>query len=77
MTQAVFYIGTSGWTYPHWFGRFYPRDLPKNQWLHFYAAQFNAVEINATFYRSFSETTFKRWHDAVPPHFHYVVKGAR
>lgn len=77
MNKTHFYIGTSGWTYPHWNGHFYPRDLPKNQWLNYYALHFNAVEINATFYRSFPEKTFKHWYDEVPENFHYVVKGSR
>ena len=30
-------IGTSGWVYPHWRGRFYPKALPTSEWLAFYA----------------------------------------
>lgn len=77
MEESHVYIGTSGWTYPHWAGRFYPRDLPKNQWLQYYTQHFNAVEINATFYRSFQEKTYQHWREEAPPHFHYVVKGSR
>jgi hypothetical protein len=25
-------IGTSGWNYDHWQGRFYPDDLPQSRW---------------------------------------------
>jgi len=41
-------IGTSGWHYNHWIGRFYPEKLPKDQWLEFYAQSFDTVEINST-----------------------------
>lgn len=77
MEESHIHIGTSGWTYSDWAGRFYPQDLPKNQWLNFYTQHFNAVEINATFYRSFQETTYQHWREEAPPHFHYVIKASR
>ena len=44
-------IGTSGWQYDHWRGRFYPGGMAKRRWLEHYQSVFPAVEINATFYR--------------------------
>ena len=38
-------IGTSGYDYPEWKGVFYPKDF-----LSYYAIQFNALELNNTFY---------------------------
>ena len=38
-------IGTSGWVYPHWKGRFYPRELPQREWLRYYAERFDTVEM--------------------------------
>ena len=46
------FIGTSGWTYDGWRGRFYPRDLRKRDWLAWYATQFSTTEINGSFYRT-------------------------
>ena len=43
------YIGTSGFSYREWKGKFYPEDLPKNGWLAYYAERFPTVEINAEF----------------------------
>lgn len=43
-------IGTSGYDYPEWKGVFYPRDLKRKDFLPFYATQFNALELNNTFY---------------------------
>ncbi len=40
-----YYIGTSGWHYEHWRGRFYPEKLTRAKWLEFYAGHFTAVEI--------------------------------
>lgn len=75
--KVDFYIGASGWTYDHWKGDFYPGDLTKSRWFEFYAQHFNAVEINATFYRSFKVETYQKWRDKAPPGFRYAVKASR
>jgi len=72
-----FYIGTSGWAYPHWRGRFYPPDLPSSQRFAFYARHLNAVEINATFYRAFKEPTYMKWAAQAPEGFRYVLKAPK
>ena len=43
-------IGTSGYDYPEWKGVFYPQDLKRKVFLSYYATQFNALELNNTFY---------------------------
>ena len=43
-------IGTSGYDYPEWKGVFYPLDLKRADFLKYYASQFNALELNNTFY---------------------------
>ncbi|MDI6450030.1 DUF72 domain-containing protein [Anaerobaca lacustris] len=70
-------IGTSGWHYDHWRGRFYPEKLPKNRWLEHYAQHFDTVEINNTFYHLPKEHTVVNWHDTAPAHFLYAVKASR
>lgn len=70
-------IGTSGWVYPHWKGRFYPKDLPSKEWFAYYAARFPTVEINNSFYRLPSEQTFRNWRAQAPPGFIYAVKASR
>ena len=37
-------IGTSGWQYRDWRGRFYPQRMPQRLWLEHYAAHFATVE---------------------------------
>ena len=54
------YIGTSGFTYSDCRTPFYPKGTPQKQWLAYYAQHYNAVEINATFYRPFSEKVMSR-----------------
>jgi uncharacterized protein YecE (DUF72 family) len=72
-----FFVGTSGWTYDHWKGRFYPADLPKSHWFDFYAHHFSSVEINATFYRTFQDQTYHKWKERAPQGFGYVLKAPR
>ncbi|PZR64543.1 MAG: DUF72 domain-containing protein [Candidatus Eremiobacter antarcticus] len=72
-----FYVGTSGWSYQHWRGRFYPKKLPASQWLLFYTEHFRTVEINASFYRLPKRSVFKSWRKQVPQGFVFAVKGSR
>jgi uncharacterized protein YecE (DUF72 family) len=73
----TFFIGTSGWTYDHWRGCFYPQELAKSRWFDFYASRFNAVEINATFYRTFKDQTYLNWKARAPQKFSYVLKAPK
>ena len=42
-------VGTSGFSYKEWLGKFYPEKLPGDRMLAFYAKHFETVEINNTF----------------------------
>ncbi len=72
-----YHIGTSGWHYDHWQGRFYPEKLSKTKWLEFYAAHFTTVELNNSFYRLPSEAAFAAWHQSSPAGFTFAVKVSR
>jgi uncharacterized protein YecE (DUF72 family) len=71
------YIGTSGWSYPHWKGNFYPDNLAKSNWFEYYLQNFDTVEVNATFYRRFKDETYEKWKKRVPKEFRYVLKVPR
>ena len=71
------YVGTSGWQYPHWRGRFYPEGVPQRRWLAFYAARFPAVEVNNAFYRLPDRAIFESWRDRTPAGFVVAVKASR
>ncbi len=70
-------IGTSGWQYPHWRGRFYPERLSASRWLEHYAARFQSVEVNNTFYRLLDASTFDDWAARTPDDFVMAVKMSR
>lgn len=70
-------IGTSGWMYPHWRGRFYPPNLRSADQLAFYGAEFGTVELNNSFYRQPDRHRFEAWAATVPEGFVFAVKGSR
>ncbi|HYA66370.1 MAG TPA: DUF72 domain-containing protein [Burkholderiaceae bacterium] len=71
---ASAYVGTSGWSYESWRDSWY-REVPRAAWLAFCAQRFTGIEVNATFYRLQSRTTFRRWRDAVPTSFRFAIKA--
>jgi uncharacterized protein YecE (DUF72 family) len=70
-------IGCSGWQYKDWRGRFYPITLPQKEWLEFYAGMLDTVEVNNSFYRLPTETTFSNWRERTPKNFLFAVKASR
>lgn len=70
-------IGTSGWQYKDWRGRFYPDDLPQRLWLEHYTQHFRTVEVNNAFYRLPERDTFAQWRERTPEGFVIAVKMSR
>ncbi len=54
-------VGTSGFFYREWRGKFYPEDLPMSKWLSFYSQKFNGLEVNSTFYRLPKKESVRRF----------------
>lgn len=70
------YIGTSGFSYPHWgSGLFYPTILSPSEWLKYYSSFFNTVELNVTFNKLPHKDFFILWEKEVPENFKFSVKG--
>ncbi len=72
--MAKIYIGTSGYYYRHWIGRFYPEKLVKDKWLEYYSKVFDTVELNTTFYHLPRAKTLEGWIRKTPFHFLFSVK---
>ena len=77
MRSSRIRIGCSGWQYRHWAGTFYPKDVPRAQWLRYYARHFDTVEVNNTFYRLPREGMLASWRPSVPSRFLFAVKASR
>jgi uncharacterized protein YecE (DUF72 family) len=76
MNQNI-HIGTSGWSYKHWRGLYYPEKLASGKWLEFYAESFSTTELNRSFYKLPSPETIASWIRRVPKGFRFCVKMSR
>jgi uncharacterized protein YecE (DUF72 family) len=71
------WVGTSGYNYPEWRGSFYPEKFPTTKMLPYYAARFDTVEINYTFYRMPNEKIVAGWNQETPEHFKLTLKAPK
>jgi uncharacterized protein YecE (DUF72 family) len=72
-----FFVGTSGFSYSGWRGRFYPRRIKSMEMLAYYAQQLGTVEVNTTFYRTQPKDVITGWASSVPSEFRFAVKAHR
>ena len=70
-------VGTSGWQYRDWRGRFYPASLPQRAWLEHHAAAFATTEVNASFYRLPAADVVRAWAERTPADYVLTVKASR
>jgi uncharacterized protein YecE (DUF72 family) len=67
-------IGTAGWALPK---ALRVSHAASSSVLEQYAALFDAVEINSSFYKPHRRSTFERWRASVPESFRFAVKLSR
>lgn len=67
-------IGCTGWSYDGWSGTFYPKKLPKSNWLQYYSKIFPITEINSTYYRIPDQSITKKWNLDTPDSFQFTAK---
>jgi len=75
--MAEFRVGTSGWSYKHWVGPFYPPGTRPAAFLEHYVGHFDCVELNVTFYRLPKPETVKGWARKAPEGFAFCPKLSR
>ena len=71
----MIWVGTSGFQYPEWKGKFYPETLSTAKMLPYYAERFSTTEINYSFRRIPSEKTLANWSAATPAKFRFSLKA--
>jgi uncharacterized protein YecE (DUF72 family) len=71
------HVGTSGWSYKHWSGIFYPEDVKPAKYLEHYVTVFDCVELNASFYRMPNIKTVQGWARRTPASFRFCAKMSR
>ena len=70
-------VGVGGWVFAPWRGTFYPKGLSQADELAYASRHLTAIEINATFYRTQSAASFRRWRDQTPDDFVFSLKAPR
>ena len=75
--KSHIHIGTSGWSYKHWKGIFYPPKLKATEWIRFYSDHFQCTEINGSFYKLPTEETVIEWTRKVSNNFLFCPKMSR
>lgn len=70
-------VGTSGWNYAEWRGKFYPKGVPQRRWLSYLAGKVNSAELNGSFYSLQTPERYRSWSAQTPDDFVFAVKGSR
>lgn len=70
-SEPNIYVGCAKWNRTDLKG-FYPRGTKDE--LKYYSSQFNAIELNATFYRIFPAEQFVKWYEKTPANFKFFPK---
>jgi uncharacterized protein YecE (DUF72 family) len=75
--MAKLRIGISGWRYAPWRGKFYPKNLPQREELHYASRQFDTIELNGSFYSLQRPESYRNWYRDTPRGFVFSVKAPR
>lgn len=73
----MIYIGTSGFSYADWKGKYYPKDIRDRDMLFHYAREFRAVELDFTYYQMPGLRTMMGLERKTPDGFRFCVKANR
>ena len=71
------YVGLSGFSYPGWKGKFYPKEMESEEFLTYYSQHLNSVEINSSFYASPNAAIVKNWSAKTNGKFRFSFKAPR
>jgi uncharacterized protein YecE (DUF72 family) len=77
MSKVLNRIGCSGYYYPMWKEKFYPKGVSPKDWLAYYSTIFNTVELNGTFYRSPKPSDLVKYAKVTPDDFKFSVKMSK
>ena len=77
LTEKGLFVGVSGFSYPGWKGKFYPKDLKSEDFLGYYSQKLNSVEINSSFYAPPTTAMAKSWVAKTPNDFRFSIKSPR
>ena len=70
-----FYVGVSGFSYPRWRGKFYPKEAKSEELLAHYARRLRSVEINSSFYAAPKPAAVEGWAGKTGEDFRFAFKA--
>jgi len=70
-----FHVGVSGFSYPRWKGKFYPKETKSEEFLSYYAQHLGSVEVNSSFYASPKAEVVKGWSERTSEKFRFAFKA--
>jgi uncharacterized protein YecE (DUF72 family) len=73
----IYRIGCSGYYYPQWKNKLYPKGVAPKNWLAYYSTIFNTVELNGTFYRQPKIGDLQKYASVTNADFTFSVKMSR
>ena len=71
------HVGVSGFSYPSWKGRFYPKETKAEEFLSYYSQRLDTVEINSSFYASPAAAVVRGWGQRTRDGFTFSFKAPR
>ncbi|MEW5909477.1 MAG: DUF72 domain-containing protein [Thermodesulfobacteriota bacterium] len=78
MTDSLFFVGTSGYSYTEWIDAgFYPPGTPSGRMLSLYSRKFSITELNYTWYQMPKPEAIERQRLLAPPSFLFTAKLTR
>ncbi len=67
-------IGCPIWAEPGFVGKIYPKKAKSKDFIKYYGAQFNAIELNISHYKPLDKETVEHWTDVTPSDFNFFPK---
>ena len=70
-------VGIGGWLFAPWRNNFYPAKWPQKSELEYASRHVTSIEINSTFYRGQTPTTYAKWRRETPQGFVFALKAQK
>lgn len=71
------FVGVSGFSYPGWKGKFYPKETKSEEFLPYYSNKLSSVEINSSFYAQPTSSMVKGWAGKTATEFVFSFKSPK
>ena len=72
-----FYLSLPVWGDENYIGKIYPIGTPKDDYLKIFTQNFNAIELNSSFYGTPRTEAIKKWKKDIPKDFKFSIKVPR